>query len=263
GPVMRGGFEADERLEVLNQQVASIRQPTKTASSEAMLSVSPSGLPPSALVAGKVTFKTEKANALQVPLLSGSFSKPIVVHWIYQETPVFVNVKDLSELGFLTWVAKAVGARLNPAGKTFNFDLDPIEIRKRAVATIQALPTSRPRKDDDAIVKNGQTFRIACLNALTAGQLTEALATAGASIRLELGPRSPLTNLALQRVRDLEQYQRNMPADSPAPRTAIGLLQRVDRSRMAALIVDSRFGIRLEVPVVDENGRSAGVVRLN
>ncbi len=228
------------------------------------------GMPVNALKDGKFTIKTEKQDALQLTSFQGFGSKPIQVHWIFRETPIFMNVKDLPELEMLRWAAKAVGAKLTQNTKEFHFEVDPLEIRKRAVAAIlfeeeQVRPFQiRPDEGNEMsrVRRPASSFRISVLNALSAFQITKALETSGGNVTIELGPRGPLTALALQRIRALEQSQLSLPASSPAPRTAVGLLQRVDPNRIPTMTVDSKFSVRMDIPVVDANGRPAGSVRL-
>jgi hypothetical protein len=220
-------------------------------------------LPASANKNGRISIRTEKADALQPTMLGGGLTKPIKVHWIYEGTPVYAYVSDMPEVDFVRWVAKAIGAKFDNGAKEYGFELDPVEIKKRAVAAIKAMPAVGGRqKDDDAISEKGKTFRVAAINALTSAQLSAALKEQGSSIDIPMAPQSPLARLAVQRIRDLEAYQKGLTDDSRGPRSAIGLLQRVDNSRPAMMTVDSRFNVRMEIPVVDQNGRSAGSVRI-
>ena len=258
----RGGEDLEGQVRAqLMERVQAERLVRNQPESGANLSLNIIGIPGSAAKDGKVTFKTEKSDAIKPEYLGGIASKPVKVHWIYKDSPIFVNVNDMPELDFMKYVAKAIGARL-VAAKEYDFQLDPIEVRKRAIATINAAPVRSGPRADDAEEQKAKNFRIACLNALNAGQLSQMLESAGSSITVQLIPRSPLTSLALQRVKDLEQYQRSLPPESPAPRNAVGLLQRVDGSRPATMTVDSRFSVRMDIPVVDQNGRSAGSVRI-
>lgn len=266
GRQIRLGFS--EELVVMEgrrqvEQEVSRRVPAVKAPTEALLSVNRIGMPATALKEGKITFKTEKADALQLPMLSGVLSKPVKVHWIYSEAPVFVNVKDLPEFEFLKWTAKAVGARLTSGAKEYSFDLDPVEIRKRAVLTIQAepLPQQRDRGNSNSQVQ-ARNFRVSVINALTPAQISAALADTGSSTRIELTSRSPLTRLAVQRVQQIDAERQNQPRQGPPGQSQPGIMQRVDSSRMAVLTVDSRFGIQMEIPILDQNGRPGGVVRL-
>jgi len=233
-----------------------IPQPPTTK--ELPLSLSQVGLSATAVKDGKVTFKTEQAQRLELTSLNGALSKPVKMHWIYDEAILCVHVQDMPELDFLKFAAKSIGSVLVSTAKEYTFALDPIEIRKRAIATMQKYnPT-----DGNAVAQKSLQFRIACLNGLTNAQITEALKSDGAEVRVDLGQRSPLASLALQRIHDLEQYEANLPADSSAPRRATGLLQRIDRSRSAYLIVNSHFQSEIEIPIVDANGRPNGIVRL-
>jgi len=81
-------------------------------------------------------------------------------------------------------------------------------------------------------------------------------------VRVQLRPGSPLANLAVGRIRDLEKLQKTYADGTRASKAAVGLLDRVDSNRSAFLIMDAKFYTRLEVPVLDQNGRPAGVVNL-
>lgn len=254
-----GRIAAD--VEVSRRAASGAMPPT-----EALLSVNRIGMPATAVKDGKITFKTEKADALQLPMLTGILSKPVKVHWIYSEAPVFVNVKDMPEMEFLKWSAKAIGARLTSSAKEYSFELDPVEIRKRAVLTIQAQPVPQGGRGDSRNEVNSRqqakNFRISIINALTPAQISAALAETGSSTQIELNARSPLTRIAVQRVQQLDAERQNRPQQGPPGQAQPGVMQRVDSSRMAILTVDSRFGIQMEIPVLDQNGRPGGVVRL-
>jgi hypothetical protein len=220
------------------------------------------GLPAKAVSDGKVSFKTEKSEGLQLRMLAGGLGKPVEVHWIYERTPVFANVKDLPILDFAKWAARAVGAKFVSSEKSYNFELDAQEVRKRAVATIKMQPVGPAGSEQAKEAEQARNFRLACINALTTKQVAEALATQGSSARILLSSRGPITGLAIQRIRQLEQMQLNYSQEIRAPRNAVGLLQRIDNSRPAILTVSAQFDVRMEIPVLDQNGRSAGIVRL-
>ena len=217
-------------------------------------------LPGKAVADGKVTFKTEKADALQAKQLY-SLGKPVQTHWIYDRSPLFVNVKDMPVIDFGKWAARAIGSRFIATDKEYRFDLDAQEVRKRAIATMKAEVLPKPESGPNE-AEQARTFRIACINALSTKQVSEALETQGSSVRVMLGPSSPLSRLAIQRIQQLEQNQRNYDVERRGPRNAIGLFQRVDNSRPAVLIVNSRFAVSMEIPVLDANGRPDGIVRL-
>lgn len=216
-------------------------------------------LPKTAIQDGKVTFKTEGNDALQIAMAGQALSKPVKVHWFYDRSPIFINVKDQPEEEFARWLAKAVGARLVVNAKEYAFELNPTEARRRAVATIQSEPLPQRNAESQTAARN---FRVACLNALTPVQITAALAESRSSVRIELTQRSPLTRLAVQRVQQIDAERQSRPMQGPPGQAQLTIMKRVDPSRLAVLIVDSRFGVRMEIPVLDQNGRPAGVVRL-
>jgi len=220
------------------------------------------GLPAKAVADGKVTVKTEKSEGLQIKMLEAGLGKPVEVHWIYEQTPVFANVKDMPVLEFTKWVARAIGAKAVAGEKSYRFELDAQEIRKRAVATIRAepIPTLQTGQPNEA--EQARTFRISCINALTTKQVSDALASPGSSVVIVMTPQSQLARSAIQRIRQVEQTQLGYGPTDRRPRNAIGLLQRIDNSRPATLVIDAQFGVTMEIPVLDQNGRSAGTVRL-
>lgn len=249
--VRRPRGETEQRYEV----------PTPPQPAGQLIDVSFVGLPGKAIIDGKVTFKTEKSEALQARMLY-ALGKPVEVHWIYERAPIFVCVKDMPVLDFAKWTARAIGARIASDEKEYRFDLDAQEIKKRAVATIRAETIPEPESGSPNEAEQARTFRVACISSLTSKQVSDALATPGASVRINMVANSALGRLAIQRIRQVEEVQRNYATEGRGPRNAIGLLQRVDNSRPAVMIVNSRFGVNMEIPVLDANGRPDGIVRL-
>ena len=252
---VRGNGEATEEIALLQAIEGAQGRPDRSGA--AQFEPNLIALPKSAIQDGKVTFKTEGRDALQIAMTGPALSRPVRVHWFYDKSPVFVHVKDQLEEDFWRWLAKAVGARLVVNAKKFAFELNPVEARRRAVATIQREPLPQRNAEGETRERN---FRIACVNALTPVQISAALAQSGSTTRIELGPRSPLTRLAIQRVQQIDAERQARPG--PPGRTQPTIMQRVDPSRMAILIVNAQFDVNMEIPVLDQNGRPAGVVRL-
>ncbi len=211
-------------------------------------------LPASAIKDGKVTYVTEKSDSLKLEFFRSTFGKPISVHWVYADAPLFVHVTDMPEADFMRWAAKAVGAKLASNADGYKFELDPTEFKRRAISTIKATPLREGPRENVQEQTRSRDFRISVINTLSNSQLSEALASAGTRARFELNARNPLTRLALNRVRERDQAAGNRQPP---------ILQRVDPSRMALMIVDSRLNVQVEVPVLNQNGRPGGVVRVD
>lgn len=226
---------------------------------DALLTVRFTPLPPSAVVNGKITFRTEKDEALQLKSLEGQLSKPIRFHWIYAEQPIFVQASNMDEVDFLTNVSKALGARFNPAAKTYNFDIDPNSIRTRAASTLARLNAN---KDPNSTDSQDYKFRIGCLNSLTAAQISEALATPTSLARVAINRSSQLTNLATARIRELEKIQKTYGPNGRASKKAIGLLDRIDPDRPSYIVMDSKFYVMMEIAVKATANSPASVVVL-
>jgi hypothetical protein len=238
------------------QVEVSLEAPTQN-----IIAVNLISLPATAVHNGMVTFKTEKSDALQSGSL-GAFSRPVKSHWYFQQIPIFVSVTDMPEADFLKWAAKAVGGRLLVTEKEYMIDIDPVEVRRRVIATIQKQVLPAANTPEGAMELKERNFRIAGINALSAAQISETLKTPGGQSKIALSPRSPLAKLALQRLRDLAQSAASSEGRSRESISAVGALQRIDNSRTASLIVNARFDVEVEVPILDRNGRPAGFVRL-
>lgn len=196
------------------------------------------------------TFKTEKDQALQLQRIRSSDRK-ISVHWFYAEAPLYVDVKDLPELDLYQWIAKAEGAKLAITEKAYDFQLDPDQVRNRAIATLTKLMSASKDEYD----QGGYRFRIACLKLLTQSQIKEALATPYSSIKIELRDGTPFANLAVARIREMEKRQSTYGPNTRASQAAVGLLPRIDTDRPAYLFMDAKFYTRMEVPYIGPDGK--------
>ena len=254
--VTGGGFLRDPKN---SRPIVNFEHIQRPARSPEAVSVKLVELTSKAVVNGTVTFKTEDTEAVELQALGEVFSKPVQYHWIYSDQPIFLSIKNMPERDFMKWIAKAMGARLISTGKVYDFSLDPTLVRQRAIATLNKLSA---QASDDSEDRNLYKFRIACLNALTTGQISEALATPWSTVRVQLHPGTSLTAQAVNRVREMEKVQLTYGPNTRASKAAIGLLQRVDPNRPAYLIVDAKFYTRLEIPVLDQKGNPAGVVNL-
>lgn len=219
--------------------------------------------------AGRVTFRTEKTESLDLKTLAG-FAKPVVSHWYFEGLAIGVSAKDVPEMEFLSLVAKGIGGRFLNTSAAFKIDIDPAEIRSRAVRTIQA--EAMPTESDGASLQNKErAFRIAALNAISNEEISRLLAQPGNTVRVAVRNGSPVESAAVALIREMEAQQlKELRAErtlEDARRTGeslravrrdanfVGILNRVDSRRQAMLVINQRFEASLEVPVVDARGR--------
>lgn len=250
------GLGSDEQQEVAARLKAMNDARAASGSDKSgfkLVMMSPVQLPANAVKDGMVTFQTKKSESLDLMAL-GNLSKPVKTHWIFGSAVVACKVDNLPELDFLKWIAKGVGGRIVSGPKEYTLDIDPGEIRRRAIKTISLNKPTGGTPEETARLQKQQNFRISCLNALTPTQLSAALATENGETRVELDARSPLTRTAVAYVQEMEQS-----GDRRNPRVSV--LQRVDPSRKAYLIVTSGFDTSVEVPILNGQGQPAGVVR--
>ncbi|MBN9500699.1 MAG: hypothetical protein BGO01_08670 [Armatimonadetes bacterium 55-13] len=242
-----------------NQQVLGSNSGDKEAVKP--LSLSAVELQPTAIKDGKITFATKKQERLDLSSLQKLLSQPLDIHWIYKDATVCLNVTDMPEETFLKWMAKGIGARFVQGSKGFSFALNAEEIKKRALATLNAQKDSEDAKVADAVTARKRLFQIACLNGISSGQLATALATPGGQVRIELNQRSPLTRTAVTYVQDLEKLQMQGVQQGRGQRNVVSVMRRLDSSRPVYLTMDAQFQVSLEIPIVDNRGRPAGTIR--
>jgi hypothetical protein len=231
-----------------------------------------------AVSGGKVTFATEKNESLQLESLKG-FAKPVTVHWFYPGLTVAVNAKDVPEMDFLGLVAKGIGARFHNSGNNFKIEFDPVEVRTRAIRTIQFQPQGAKPQQPQAptFTTRMQDFRIAALNSLTPAQLSELFKAPGNTIKTPIRSGSNIERLAVALVREMEAQTQTQTDDAAVAnevnsRVLIGgqtraqnrrpgsILARVDPRRQAMLVTDTNFQAWVEVPVLGGNGNSVETI---
>ena len=234
-------------------------------------SVSPKAFSAASVKAGKVNFRTEKTESLDLKTLAG-FAKPVESHWFFEGLAIGVVAKDVPEMDFLGLVAKGIGGRFLNTSAAFKIDIDPVDIRTRAVRTIQAeaIPTEG---DEAAILNKERAFRIAALNALSNEEMSRLFLQPGNQVRVAVRTGSPVEGAAVALIREMEAQQlralrtERTPEDSRRADTLpryvrgdtnfVGILNRVDTRRQAMLVINQRFEASLEVPVVDGRGRTS------
>lgn len=226
---------------------------------------SPTSLPESAIKEGMVTFTTEKGRIITPGTLqTANLSRPVSVHWVYRDLPMVAVIKELPEVEFLTYTAKAAGAKLQVSKSEYRLDFDAVEFRTRAKATVKAFLESREGKDLERRQASDARLVQTALNMVSDYQLTEAFRTQGASTRLALGPQqsslirerlalleqSPSTGYGVQRTRS-----RGSGGEPPSgPPT-------LDTRYPIYLILRSDFGCYLEAMSLGQDGRQGNVVQ--
>lgn len=203
-------------------------------------------LPSSAISNGQITFQTKNDEALRLKGLEGKLSKPVQFHWIYAEQPIFVQTANMAEVDFLTNISKALGARFNPAAKTYHFNLDPNLIRQRASASLARLNLNKDLNSKD---NQEYRFRINCLNSLTPAQISEALATPNSVARIAINRNAQLTSIVTERIKQFEKIQKTYGPNGRASKKAIGLMEQIDPDRPSYIVVDAKFYVMMEIAV--------------
>jgi len=249
-----------ERSDVLTDAAALPARPSSQDPRFAFqpLNMGKKALPAGAVQKGRVTFSTEKSDGLDLGSLNGQMSKPVTVHWILKDAVVCCQVAGLSEDDFLKWVAKSAGGRLISTAKDYTLDIDPIEIRRRAINTI----SRQVSVGNVAVAEQVKAFRIAALNSLNAAQIKAALATDGAETKIVLNQQNPMSRSALAYIQTMARNQAQQNGNQRRGRGNANAneLRQMDNTRPAYLVIDSRFNAFVEIPIRSNRG-SGGTVR--
>lgn len=230
---------------------------------------------------GKITFKTQGKEALDMSsLLSVPLGKPLTMGWVYLDDTPAIDVQDSAIPVFLDKLAKAVGGKFHQTDKTYAIDFQPDEFRRRAVHTLGAIKTGNT--PEDAVYGAKVRLAIGALNLLSSQDLTTVFESPGGRITVPITNQNGLVQpataylLALEKngssIQDEEASaqgdQINPPIQTQRPgrrqnqgRQIAGIMSRIDPTRLATLTFDASFGVQIEVPIMDRQGRPAGTVR--
>ena len=110
-------------------------------------------IPKDAVIGGKITFTSAAGTVVDLNALQTlPFSQPLRLAPAYinalAASGLAVSVKDLDESEFLRSVAKAIGGRFRSDGKNLIIEPSGVELRNRAIKTID-LAAKSPRKDGE------------------------------------------------------------------------------------------------------------------
>ncbi len=214
------------------------------------------------IVSGKVTFKTEKVEFLDVSsLLSAPLGKPVQLSWVYMDMQPAVDFRGTAPSLFLQKVAKGIGAKYRETDQGYFLDLSPEEFRRRALKSLNAMKiaTSSPQA---AVTTAKLQLAIAAMQSLPSNSLIEAFATPGSKTMYTMARGSSLlapANSYLQAMmRAPAQGGRGGGGNS---RQLAQTLRMVDNRRNPVLIFDAHFQSQIDIPIMDAQGRPNGTVR--
>lgn len=214
------------------------------------------------IVSGRITFKTEKVEYLDVnSLLSAPLGKPVQLSWVYMDMQPAVDFQGATPSSFLQKVAKGIGAKYRETDQGYFLDLSPEEFRRRALKSLNAL-TIASSNPQAALATAKLQLAIAAMQALPSSSLLEAFATPGSKTMYTLSRGSSLLAPANS------YLQAMMRAPAPGGRGGGGngrqlaqALRMVDNRRNPVLIFDAKFQSQIDIPIMDAQGRPNGTVR--
>ncbi|MFQ3586271.1 MAG: hypothetical protein SNJ76_01220 [Fimbriimonadaceae bacterium] len=148
------------------------------------------------------------------------WSRPLDYHWIGAEYALAISADKVPEVDLLREMARAVGARLVVGRDAYTFQIEPEEVRRRALRTLRETLTpeqiqrlsDRDRMDLD--------LAIAVLQNLPANNIVEMLRAPETETRVPLGANPALQQAAVQYLNALvrlAQTPPNGPRGRPGP----------------------------------------------
>jgi hypothetical protein len=241
---------------------------------------------------GKVLLRTEGAGLSLETLRRQTFAHPLRVHWLFVSYAIAADVEAMPERQFLEYVAKAVGGNLTVGATQYSIEINPVEVRRRAIATLDDISARAINDSDPAALERGlrqivsessvesmlreiawdlsiesagRELAKAALQNATNAQILEAFKSTTSQTRIQVRPGSPLAQAAFARVKAHDAMREARAQGSTGQRgqsVPIPVLERVDNRRPVHVILNGRFNAHVEVPVIDARGGPGGVVRV-
>jgi len=223
---------------------------------------------------GKITFKTEGSETLDMNTIQAApFPKRVEMSWVYIDLMPSVDFRGAAPSIFLQKIAKGVGSRFRETDKAYLLELNPEEFRHRAERSMEALKidTSTP---EGTMLAAKLKLSLSVVRSMSTQSITEAFASPSSSTQIALTRNSGLQGSANDYLQSLERAPQTQPDPSddntgaPARRPARNggrqvaqALRNIDPRRDAILIFSAQFQCQIEIPTMDANGRSTGMVR--
>lgn len=212
---------------------------------------------------GKITFRTEGNQVLDLRSLAGApFAKPIQVHWTLIGLLASVDIRDAAPAVFLDKLARGLGARFRETEKGYALEFRPEEFRRRALNNLEGI-----KFDDGSMPADELTPKLelakTTLRSIGANDLTEAFRTPTSQVEINLANDPGLKSACKTYLMAVQRHMAKLVnagalSSSGDVNTA---LKNEDRKRPPKLIFTSKFDVQVEIPIVDERGDPAGVVR--
>lgn len=214
---------------------------------------------------GRVDIQTKGQEVLDpAELDKAKFSKPVKVHWFYEQTGVCVQASNLPERDFLTYVAKGVGAKFVETEKEFRLDFDPAAMRNRMIKSVGIFQDLWAKRQEATEEENGlmTTARPiivkSMLSDVSLGELTEAFRTPEGKSQFKLRPNGATTKACFN---VLDSYLIQTSKGSGKVKFPTGdftLPLRPDSNKPMTATLTAKFGSAFKLVVVDANNQSLG-----
>ena len=219
-----------------------------------------------------IHFKSTEACPLEA-LPTTSLSKPFRFHWLFTQTPFTAWITEMPVKDFFGYLGKAYGGRLVEQKEWFYFDIDPAEIRRRALQTIADVMKEPNYAKQTPYNKAMLQLSKDAIASTSNQQIAEALESKESKVKFPIpaGMRGSIQALLqhvyqteVQRRQDGDDDQRqNVQTFGEGGGRDVSLEQmaRIDRRLIGNVVLEARFGVRLELATTDQLGRPGPTFR--
>ncbi len=224
---------------------------------------SPKPLTAEAFKDGKLTFRTESTQVLDLHSLSGvPFAKPVEVHWTMMGLLASIDVRDAAPAVFLDKLARGLGARFRETDKGYALEFRAEDFRRRALNSLVEIKFDDGSMPADELTPKLELAKSA-LRSMGANDLTEAFRTPASQVEINLANDPGLKSACKTYLQAVQRHLAKL-VNAGALSTSGDVntaLKSEDRKRSPKLIFTAKFDVQVEIPIVDEKGVPAGVVR--
>lgn len=215
-----------------------------------------SGFPASPIKDGLVTVRHKAGQATLLTACGPLLPKPVVVHWLFERLAFKAWTTDTPAAQFMANLAKGVGGRLVARKDDTYLDIDPAEVRRRALKTLDEMGRHKGFKNLNDGDKWQWELSRAALGAASNSQIAEAFATPDGKTKVAV---SFGMKAAIQRhLSDLMQQPAEVALPQragEAPVSALDPLRRIDPRINGYLELNGQFQARLFLQTLDQLGR--------
>jgi|GEM_PF-5031490 len=216
-------------------------------------------LPSDFLTKGMVTIDDPKSLPFSLNVLAaGTWSKKLTVFWLFDPVMLYIDVKNMPERQFLSLVAKTLGGQL--AVTDTGYEIQPNwQVVQTELNTTFSSILSRQTKLSQPILLRHELFA-SSVQAMTSDEVADLFSVQGKYPTYDIPPGSAVATVALNYINDLASYEASQ--ETRGPRTAVGILNRIDNRAAVRLHITNTGNATLAVPAFNQRANRSTYIDL-